>query len=152
MAERSTGAVGSPHYVTAIDPGEFAGVATFRDGVLVQATLGGFVLVGEVVIENPTIRRNTPNPNDILVLARRVGRLEEAAERLRLPCTLYTPSQWKASVDKDMMIDRIKTFVTADERHIVESAPCTEKQGKNIWDAVGIGLFHLGRMRRGGVA
>lgn len=53
--------------------------------------------------------------------------------------TWYYPQAWKAQVPKKVMTERIKKF-----------APWCDAKDHNVLDAVGIGLFALGLMGRGG--
>lgn len=52
---------------------------------------------------------------------------------------VFYPQDWKAQVPKKVMTERIK-----------KRAPWCESKDHNVLDAVGIGLFALGQMPRGG--
>lgn len=141
-------------YLTSVDPGADMGFAYWKDSTLTGCGLGGFVLVGELVCEMPQAYRNSPvDPNALLSLARKVGRLEEAAERLKVPCRLLLPREWKGSVKKDEMCSRILAHLSPEELDIYEESVKSVPKSKrhNVTDACGLGLFHLGRMQRGGV-
>lgn len=57
----------------------------------------------------------------------------------------YRPSAWKGNVPKAAHHRRIKRALTAEELYALRDL------GHDTWDAVGIGLFHLGRTKRGGI-
>lgn len=54
------------------------------------------------------------------------------------------PAKWKRQVDPDVLIERIKGRLSVDEAECVDypSKPVEH----NVWDAVGIGLWKLGRL------
>lgn len=58
----------------------------------------------------------------------------------------YTPSEWKGTVKGDIMTERIKERMTSEEKKVFESSGKTVDH--NIYDAVGLGYFHLGRLSR----
>lgn len=55
----------------------------------------------------------------------------------------YTPNAWKANVPKRVCEKRIRLALTPSEQATVLGAK------DDTWDAVGVGLFCLGRLRRG---
>ena len=61
----------------------------------------------------------------------------------------YYPSQWKGSVPKPIMIERIKVKLTLPEIKRIQ-LPKTRSKQFDVWDAIGIGLHHL-RSKRGSV-
>src|SRR4029077_987361 len=81
-----------------------------------------------------------------------------------LPVTRYLPHEWKGTINADAMIGRIKQRLTFSEfetiqfpantcpacDHVVVIGPCRKPSclAHNIFDAIGIGLFSLGRMDR----
>lgn len=145
----------SHQWLVSVDPGEHMGFAVFRDGTLWQCGLGGYGLPPgcEFVIEKPCVYpRSKADPNDLITLAVRVGEELGAAKRLGLRTRTVLPREWKRSVSKEIMLDRITAHLAADERevfaeNVVGVARC---RVNNVLDAIGIGLFHLGRMRPGG--
>jgi hypothetical protein len=54
----------------------------------------------------------------------------------------YTPQQWKGSVPKTVMERRIRSKLAPDE---LATLP-TGAKAHNAIDAVGLGLYHLGRL------
>lgn len=60
--------------------------------------------------------------------------------------TIY-PKSWKGQTPKPIMVKRIQERLTEEERKHVE-LPRAQSLGHNVWDAVGIGLHHLGRKTR----
>jgi len=126
-------------WITAIDPGARAGWALFFGRDLTACGPGDpDELVGEVVIECPRVYpHGKVDPNDLIVLARRVGRIEERAGR---PCTLVFPRAWKGTVKKPIMTARILSRMTTAERGLLM------KIDHNVIDAIGLGLWKVGRL------
>jgi len=60
--------------------------------------------------------------------------------------TGYLPRQWKGSVPKDKMLPRIMGKLTPVELQNV-TLPTGKSYQHDVWDAVGVGLHHLGRLR-----
>jgi hypothetical protein len=58
---------------------------------------------------------------------------------------LVQPRQWKGTVDKDVMIERIKTSLDLSEMKNV-CLPKAKGLHHNVWDAIGIGLWASGRL------
>lgn len=117
-----------------------------------------------VIIERPQIYTHTQgrkDPNDLIPLAAVGGALAYAYpfdHRWVLPHT------WKGSIDADLMTVRIRERLTPDEFAAVElpkntcpdcvrrlpKSTCTKSSclAHNVFDAVGIGLWSLGRLER----
>ena len=128
----------------AIDPGAKTGWALFdRDGVLDSAGTAEFLVCApqrflrgaEVVIENPRIYPTTKRPNDILTLARIVGRFEERYRTSEV--RLVTPREWKGTLPKALMAKRILAALTPQERVIAKGL------GPDAIDAIGLGKWAL---------
>ena len=128
----------------AIDPGAKTGWALFYcDGVLDSAGTAEvlyvlrttFFEVAEVVIENPCIYPTTKRPNDILTLARIVGRFEERYRTSEV--RLVTPREWKGTLPKALMAKRILAALTPQERVIAK------RLGPDAIDAIGLGKWAL---------
>lgn len=81
--------------------------------------------------------RTIGDPNDLIALALVVGAID--------PDHLYKPREWKGNVPKDVMIKRIQSKLSADERRKVNLP--SPALAHNVWDAVGIGLHHLKRLK-----
>lgn len=60
-------------------------------------------------------------------------------------CTML-PAAWKGQVDPDVMIERIKGRLSADEMAAVRVP--VKSVAHNLWDGVGIGLKRLGRLEK----
>jgi hypothetical protein len=138
-----------------IDPGKYAGWARFRDGSLeaagaAQADRLSFEECDELVVEVPQYRPHSRvDPNDLITLAWESGKL---AERVPNGSTILVfPSTWKGSVPKEVHNRRVTALLSPDEVHVLESALCWRFAYRhNMVDAVGLGLWRLGRLRRGG--
>jgi len=59
----------------------------------------------------------------------------------------YFPREWKGNVNADIMIERIKSRLTTEEMSTV-MLTSAKSLHHNIWDAVGIGLYHLCRLEK----
>jgi hypothetical protein len=142
----------------AIDPGNTTGVALFinRDLVLAYATpFEKFIsnperVANELVIEMPKWWPQAHEEiDDLLKVARKVGRIEQHYARLGVRVSDVWPNTWKGSVPKDVHNDRVLKMLKSSELLIL---PRRSKRAKfpfdrNMLDAVGIGLWKLGRMR-----
>jgi hypothetical protein len=139
----------------AIDPGKVTGLALFREGVLAacNATDGDRIWstwdgpgkgpisipVDRVVIERPAMRGTDGRNriNDLIALAIRVGR---AAGPWGASVTWVRPEQWKRQLPKELAARRFLALLSAQERELVPP-------DHNVQDAVGLGLYALGRWR-----
>lgn len=104
---------------------------------------GPDLVVGEFPVVYPRGRGKTDSvdPNDIVLLAACAAAFYAGFDDLYL----YYPSQWKAQVPKDICRQRIEAELTRTELAGIEKGGPTH----DIYDAIGIGLFHLGRLGRG---
>jgi len=137
----------------AIDPGACTGFAAFRDGDLYAAGTSSpdeadgvwplLACTDLVVIENPRIYpRQKADPNSILKLARCVGRYEERFGRSgRTRVQLIEPHDWKGSIPKAIMTNRIEAALTTAERALLPDLPKTKRH--NMLDAIGLGKWSL---------
>jgi hypothetical protein len=89
-------------------------------------------------------RRVIVETMDLISLAIFVGSAATRLLSLGLQPVFYEPSAWKGSVPKDVMIERIKRRLSPEE-HARVDLPRAKSLHHNIWDAVGIGLYHLKR-------
>lgn len=147
----------------AVDPGVHkCGVAVFSDEQLVGASWVPLIDVGlfaysrvpeirEFIVEMPQVYPGMPKTdlNDLLNLATSVGYLEHQF-RLCSRRARYYPAEWKAQVPKKVMTSRIMHHPALTELEIANIVRQGAKD-HNTYDAVGLGLYHLGRMNRGGV-
>lgn len=121
--------------------------------------------VSLVIIEKPNINGNTPNWQSTFDCGW-YGAI--VAGWFRAPIVEYEPNAWKATVKKPLHHQRLWRVLAKEERAllpvevpgVIETA-CVryartgtvrnyEHEWHNLLDAVGVGLFHLGRTGRGG--
>lgn len=144
----------------ALDPGECTGAAKFHDGRLDWCCALSLAdelhaRVDQLVIEIPNAHeskgkdRSRRDPQAIITLAITCGqwiRHVNAPDTVRL-----FPSVWKGQVPKPIHNQRVLACLQADE--LAQFAACTKglpiSKLHNVIDAVGLGLFQLGRMTRG---
>lgn len=110
--------------------------------------------VDELVVEWPQIYatrirsgESTGDPNDLLGLAAVDGAV--AAHMWETPVARYLPREWKGQLTKEACHHRIQTRL--DEGEMARLTQASEEAGSlahNAWDAVGIGLHHLGRLKQ----
>jgi hypothetical protein len=143
----------------ALDPGECTGHAWFREGVLQWAgvvSLSDPVLgrPDRLVIEIPNAHeskgkeRSKRDPQAIITLAITCG---QWIRHVSAPDTVRVfPSVWKGQVPKAVHNQRVLACLTPDERQLIPALAASKLH--NVIDAVGLGLFNLGRMVRGRAA
>lgn len=157
--------------VLAVDPGLRAcGVAEFRAGLLRRAAyvessgescgemasavrawygLGGSDGAGaeRAIVELPRVygRGGKGDSNDLVNLATVCGALCVALTELS-PSFVY-PGQWKGEVPKEVMMRRIIGRLSPEELAAV-ALPRARGLQHNVFDAVGIGLWAIGRIGR----
>jgi hypothetical protein len=155
-----------------LDPGvRMAGVAVFEDDELSSAWLAtgsscettAFSAFCEIeqryprevwesahlAIEIPRVYTQNKligDPNDLVAVAFMAGLFAGFMGHSVLVCTYY-PHQWKGQVPKSIMTMRIEDSLSDDEHKRVE-LPKAKSYRHNVWDAVGIGLYHLRRKRK----
>lgn len=142
--------------LVAIDPGaKQVGYAVFDAGVLAEA---GLCKPGEVswlqgfdviVAERPQVyvqSRQKGDPNDLVTIALVAGEFVGAARAFNpnVEVIYYKPSTWKRNVPKEIHHERVQRALKQGEREQIKSAP--KSLLHNVLDAVGIGLFELGRL------
>lgn len=141
----------------AIDPGADSGWALFENSTLRKAGLGAPALIKnapleKVVVERPMIYpggRQKARPRDVITLALKAGEVA-GAWRSATGCdiTYHEPDEWKGgAISKDMHQPRIWAALRDEEQEILSQACKGKAAGKrhNIIDAVGIGLYAVGR-------
>jgi len=142
----------------AIDPGQNTGWAYFWQGKLscCGLTKGPNYSLGpllnttylEVVIERPLIYRPRlmkGDPNDLIVLALLAGRFQERALAAGAEVKLVTPVEWKGSVPKEVSNSRTLAKLRPEEKAILDGVKCAASAKHNVVDALGIGIWRLGR-------
>lgn len=133
----------------AIDPGvQKCGFAFYQNTKLVKAGYepdSAIWAADVLIIEMPRIYPGSGQQkgdlNDLLDLAAVVGRLESTYSvnsRLRV-----FPAQWKGQVPKKIMNARVLSKLSIEERLVI---PEIGVKVHNVIDAVGIGLWYLGRL------
>lgn len=140
------------------DLAKSSGWATFVEGRLVQAGYGTFDFLARqrhwadeeypgtlVLIETPhhAWRATT---EDVIKLGIMVGKIEERYERRGCRVERVKPVEWKGSVDADVMTARILKRLTLEELKLVPVRPRAADYEHNAVDAIGLGLWKLGRM------
>lgn len=131
------------------------------DGYAAHAALGrevGHTIRGnafsQVLIEHPRIYPGAPDKdlNDLLDVVA-VGAAIAANEHVMACCfdrkapllTVY-PSEWKGNVKKSVMTERIRSALTPDELKLCRFT--NKSDDSDLLDAVGIGLWRLGRLNK----
>lgn len=106
--------------------------------------------VGKQIVRGGDGRAHATDPNDLLPLVgvgAAIGALFPDAKIVR-----YYPDEWKGQLPKIAMNMRAMGRLSPAERARVDAEdpdPAKPKaKGHNVWDAVGIGLHHLGRLSR----
>jgi hypothetical protein len=130
----------------AVDPGASTGWAAFSGDRLAAWGLGDPPVesAGRIAIELPQVypRQQVP-PNDLIALAFLAGRY---AGRARGAVSTVLPHQWKGNMPKDVCAARVRARLSPEERAVVDACDVPDKQRHNVLDAIGIGLFALGRL------
>ena len=135
----------------AVDPGKhFCGWAFFVDGVLhscgldVPDEIALLMHAERLVIELPQIyraSRTKGDPNDLIDVALVVGQIMASFTDV----TLIKPRAWKGTVKKEVMTARIESKLTDAEKALIPRLSISLRH--NVVDAIGIGLFSLGRLK-----
>jgi hypothetical protein len=137
-----------PKDFISIDPGvHTSGIAYWSDGVLVWVDYKkpSFDQCVPLVIEKPQVyqgRAQKGDPNDLITLAVEVGRISS----LYPSVDFVLPRQWKGTIKKEMMLKRILKTMTDDELLLLKNLKLPKSKEHNVVDAVGIGLWRLGRL------
>lgn len=139
--------------LVAIDPGNNSGLSLWQDGRLISAYLlqdhapSIHCVDTETVVEIPRIYPNGKgkgNPNDLISVTWIAGRLSAFCLS---PIRVF-PHDWKGQTPPEILERRILDLLSPEELRNIKSCPAGLMH--NVTDAIGIGLWHLGRMGRGG--
>jgi hypothetical protein len=136
----------------ALDPGAHGGWAIYWDGQLRDAGLfrwpqerpvrpeGAFV-----VCEQPS--HAAVDVRDVIQLSIRVGRIVEWYYCQGVKVDLVEPGQWKGSTPKEIHHQRVARALRPRERERAEALALrvAASYRHNVWDAIGLGLWWLGR-------
>jgi hypothetical protein len=142
--------------ILAVDPGKHAaGMAWFDGERLIAAEyistpswssqIKTFCL-NELHLERQYLPKKHPRPMDIVDLAHAAGIVRGMVEFNNpwVKVFEYQPVQWKGNVPKQIMIRRIQACLSGDELSRVLKIGAKDH---NTYDAIGIGLFALGRLK-----
>ena len=137
----------------AIDPGKITGWALFEDSSLCDCGISKthpptrvFSKIN-VIIEKPKVYPNRPiDSNDLIELAIRVGRIVEYYSMHGCTVSLVRPSDWKGQLPKDVLWERARARLSEKERAVEAAATAAPSYRHNMRDAIGIGLWKLGRL------
>ena len=103
-------------------------------------------IVGERQVVYPGAKGLKTNPNDLLDLAMCAGAFYGAlCVDMVATLTIVEPAEWKAQVPKDITRTRIEGLLGSTEKMLIKKGG----EMHNIYDAIGIGLFALGRAKKG---
>ena len=103
-------------------------------------------IIGERQVVYPGARGLKTNPNDLLDLAMCAGAFFGAlCVEMRSNLRLVEPAEWKAQVPKDICRRRIEAMLSPAEKSAIKKGG----EMHNVYDAIGIGLFGLGRAEEG---
>lgn len=155
-----------------IDPGKVTGWAMFVDGELLRCGAGKKaeifsppfwerpnpllpkkVVVSaldqfQVVIEVPRwYPHDQVDTNDLIDLAVLVGEIKSFYERRHCRTELVFPRTWKGTRPKPIHNKQVLAALTPDELKLVPLRPRAKTPDHNCLDAIGLGLWKLGRMR-----
>ncbi len=103
-------------------------------------------IVGERQVVYPGAKGLKTNPNDLLDLAMCAGAFYGAlCVDMHASLTLVAPAEWKAQVPKNITWKRIEALLKPGESLGIKKGG----EMHNVYDAIGIGLFALGRAKKG---
>ena len=153
--------------VLAVDPGKTMGWALFHDSKLMAAgcctrealQFGALSaqaraarhslppseleedcsVIGEIPSYRGRQGKNKGSPDDLIWLGVQLGQATGLYMRKVEVVDFVTPNEWKGSVSKEICHERVKKILGPDEEM---------PENENARDAVGVGLWYLGRYRR----
>lgn len=104
---------------------------------------------GDCVIEMPVVRNilsagSKGDPNDLILLAVLCGAIAHDQLVSDARVTLVKPEEWKGQTPKDITTERAKSRLSPSEIARVQ-LPSAAGLAHNVWDAIGIGLWAIGR-------
>jgi len=144
-------------YLLSIDPGVTTGTAYFINGELHRAFAIPFeklmteppqAFFNEVILEFPKWRPHSgAEIDDLLGLAHKAGRIEQFCLERGMVVDRVWPHVWKGSVPKPIHNQRVLRTLSSDELARVPLRPRAKTPDHNCIDAIGIGLWKLGRLR-----
>ncbi len=128
-------------------------IRTYRDDTLagrlysIDRAFRGVPMPDKLVIEWPQVytrAKSKGDPNDMLPVAAVAGIViaSLSADVVLTP----RPAEWKGQVPKDVHNARVMRRLTPEERNRVDAAQLPKSLANNAIDAIGLGLWALGRM------
>lgn len=103
-----------------------------------------------VVSEFPKVYaagKSKGDPEDLLQLAGVVGALTALFRGEVTEFQVLRPYEWKRQVPKDIMAGRIADRLSMEETSVARHGMPSKSFAHNVWDAIGIGLHAVGRLR-----
>jgi hypothetical protein len=153
-------------FIVGVDPGvKWCGISMFEDGNLASAQLlefdsdftvarqleGLFFHEGISKVFCEKMQAYAPgqqkgDQQDLLSVNLVVGALKGVAEThvLGAPVHLIFPREWKGNVPKDVMLNRIMSKLSDEEKERIPKLPKSKLH--NVIDAIGIGLWATRRL------
>lgn len=119
-------------------------------GNLFEATLKQSPLdaVSLVVFECPVIYpKSKAPPTDIMALYGAVVAMASICTKRYILSRFVEPRKWKGNVPKEVFGKRIEAKLMDKERKLAQLDRFPKTKRHDVVDAIGIGLWHLGRMR-----
>lgn len=149
-------------YTLAFDPGKHViGWASFVDDDLIRCGLHSPDHLAtmaappeaRILVEYQQIytrgKSRTRNPADVLSVTIVAGRIVQALRPTRSETVeLILPHAWKGGVDGDVMTRRIVSMLTPKECEILRATKVQKSLLHNVIDAIGLGLWSVGRLGR----
>lgn len=104
----------------------------------------------DLVIEYPQQYARSPAPRESVqklvgVIGSLVSQFHQATGGLGVKVSTYKPREWKGQVPKDVMFNRIISRLSETEFETLP--PISRTRLSHVYDAIGIGLHHLGRLK-----
>jgi len=144
-------------WLLSIDPAsdaERSGWAYYRDRQLALAGIGWPPFSADIiVIERPQVYphggKKQADPNDLISVALFGGRLLQSVARKETTIIAIHPRQWKGQVPKEIHNRRVLKQLSSSERiaYAHGTKGIAPSKVHNVIDAIGIGLWRLGRVR-----
>lgn len=141
----------TPTQFLAVDPGAVYGWAAFSLRELVFCGTGHpriYPGYQAVILEIPDRVEPGIPLKDVLTCARRAGKIERDAEREMIHLEVVPPVRWKGTLSKATTEARVRKALTPVEAARLPNV--AKSVAHNMFDAIGIGLWALGRFGRGG--
>jgi hypothetical protein len=102
----------------------------------------------QIVVEYPEQYSQTPAPrSSVQGLACTGGGIVCMLKRPTNSVHFVLPKVWKGQVPKDIMLERIVSKLSEDEKVLLESKKYAKYKKHNVIDAIGVGLYKLERLR-----